>query len=224
LDAADEVELIDISPEALRQRMKQGNIYPPDQVEAALNHFFREGNLTALRELALRRTAKKTEAQLEQYMTEHGIKATWPASSQSLGRSHSWFHHQPFAATRYQHRYSSGVTPPGHGWQVGTHTTCSFSFFSQPLAKDMGPLFICGLAAEMNYLVTNMNVRIPCNVDSTNTCSCFITGELTSQQFIQHFLNRDRFAGMDRYNGRRSNNGCGLLQESAEVMFTNSYP
>src|SRR5205085_64017 len=64
LDQADEVELIDISPHALRQRMKHGNIYPPERVDAALNHFFREGNLTALRELALRRTAEKTEEQL----------------------------------------------------------------------------------------------------------------------------------------------------------------
>ncbi len=45
---------------------------------------------------------------------------------------------------------------------------CSFSFFSQPLAKDMGPLFICCLAAEMNYLVTNMNVCIPCNFDGSS--------------------------------------------------------
>jgi two-component system sensor histidine kinase KdpD len=73
LDRADEVELVDISPYALRQRMRHGNIYPPDRINAALNNFFREGNLTALRELALRRTAEKTEAQLQEYMTEHGI-------------------------------------------------------------------------------------------------------------------------------------------------------
>jgi two-component system sensor histidine kinase KdpD len=73
LDQAEEVELIDISPYALRQRMKHGNIYPPERIEAALNNFFREGNLTALRELALRRTAEKTESQLQEYMTEHGI-------------------------------------------------------------------------------------------------------------------------------------------------------
>src|SRR5438477_290192 len=52
LDEADEVELIDISPYALRQRMKHGNIYPLERIEAALNHFFTEGNLTALREMA----------------------------------------------------------------------------------------------------------------------------------------------------------------------------
>src|SRR5579859_2340709 len=52
--------LVDISPHALRQRMKHGNIYPPERIETALNHFFREGNLMALRELALRLTAQKT--------------------------------------------------------------------------------------------------------------------------------------------------------------------
>src|SRR3989440_4801499 len=84
LDQADEVELIDISPYALRQRMKHGNIYPPERVEAALDNFFREGNLTALREMALRRTAEKTESQLEQYMTEHRIGQARSASERVL--------------------------------------------------------------------------------------------------------------------------------------------
>ncbi len=84
LDQADEVELIDISPYALRQRMKHGNIYPPERVETALNNFFREGNLTALRELALRRTAEKTETQLQEFMTEHGINKLWLANERVL--------------------------------------------------------------------------------------------------------------------------------------------
>ncbi len=84
LDQAYEVELIDISPHALRQRMQHGNIYPPERIESALNNFFREGNLTALRELALRRTAEKTESQLQQYMTEHHIDQLWPASERVL--------------------------------------------------------------------------------------------------------------------------------------------
>ncbi len=84
LDSADEVELIDISPYALRQRMKHGNIYPPERIDASLNNFFREGNLTALRELALRRTAEKTETQLQKYMTEHGISEVWPATEHVL--------------------------------------------------------------------------------------------------------------------------------------------
>src|SRR6266487_4327178 len=84
LDRADEVELIDISPYALRQRMKHGNIYPSERIDAALNNFFREGNLTALRELALRRTAEKTETQLQEFMTEHGINKLWLASERVL--------------------------------------------------------------------------------------------------------------------------------------------
>ena len=84
LDQADEVELIDISPYALRQRMRHGNIYPPERVETALNNFFREGNLTALRELALRRTAEKTETQLQEFMTEHGINKLWLANERVL--------------------------------------------------------------------------------------------------------------------------------------------
>ncbi|GAC1666052.1 MAG: hypothetical protein PVS3B1_01930 [Ktedonobacteraceae bacterium] len=84
LDEADEVELVDISPYALRQRMRHGNIYPPDRIEPALHNFFREGNLTALRELALRRVAEKTELQLQQYMTEHGISKLWPATERVL--------------------------------------------------------------------------------------------------------------------------------------------
>lgn len=84
LDQAEEVELVDISPHALRQRMRHGNIYPPERIEAALHNFFREGNLTALRELALKRTAEKTEAQLQQYMLDHGIAERWPASERVL--------------------------------------------------------------------------------------------------------------------------------------------
>src|SRR5712692_4481965 len=84
LDEADEVEIIDIAPYALRQRMKHGNIYPPERIDAALNNFFREGNLTALRELALRRTAEKTETQLQEFMTEHGINKLWLASERVL--------------------------------------------------------------------------------------------------------------------------------------------
>ena len=84
LDQAEEVELIDISPYALRQRMKHGNIYPQERIDAALNNFFREGNLTALRELALRHVAEKTESQLEQYMAEHGINTYSSATERVL--------------------------------------------------------------------------------------------------------------------------------------------
>jgi two-component system sensor histidine kinase KdpD len=62
---ADEIELVDMSPHALRQRMKHGNVYPPERAQVALDRFFTEGNLTALRELALRLVARRVEGQLE---------------------------------------------------------------------------------------------------------------------------------------------------------------
>lgn len=84
LHMADEVELVDIDPNALRQRMKHGNIYPAERIEPALSNFFREGNLTALREIALRLTAEKAETQLQAYMTGHGITKTWGANERVL--------------------------------------------------------------------------------------------------------------------------------------------
>src|SRR5262249_8429762 len=68
LDEADEVELVDIAPDALRARLRHGNVYPPERAQRALDNYFSQSNLTALRELALRRTAEKTEAQLEKLM------------------------------------------------------------------------------------------------------------------------------------------------------------
>ena len=65
LQDADEIELVDMSPHALRQRMKHGNVYPPERTAVALDKFFTEGNLTALRELALRLVAQRVEGQLE---------------------------------------------------------------------------------------------------------------------------------------------------------------
>jgi two-component system, OmpR family, sensor histidine kinase KdpD len=68
MEEAEQVELIDMAPEALIQRMKHGNIYPPEQARRALDNFFTAGNLTALRDLALRATAKGVEEKLSQYM------------------------------------------------------------------------------------------------------------------------------------------------------------
>ncbi len=84
VDEADEVELVDISPEALRKRLEQGRIYPLERARAALANFFRTGNLSALRELALRRTAKEVQDQLERYMHEHEISGTWPTTERVM--------------------------------------------------------------------------------------------------------------------------------------------
>ncbi len=80
LDQADEVQLVDMTPHALRQRIRHGNVYPPERAEQALDSFFREGNLTALRELVLRRLSSTVEEDLEAYMRDHDVEASWPAS------------------------------------------------------------------------------------------------------------------------------------------------
>ena len=74
---AEQVELVDMSPEALRRRMVHGNIYPPDRIDAALTHYFRPGNLNALRELALLWMADRTEEGLRRYREAHAIVAPW---------------------------------------------------------------------------------------------------------------------------------------------------
>ncbi|PZG18506.1 histidine kinase [Nonomuraea aridisoli] len=76
---ADQIELVDMSPEALRRRMAHGNVYPAEKVDTALANYFRVGNLTALRELALLWVAGKVDEQLDRYRAEHGIATTWEA-------------------------------------------------------------------------------------------------------------------------------------------------
>jgi len=75
--AADQVELVDMTPEALRRRMAHGNIYAPEKIDAALGNYFRPGNLTALRELALLWVADQVDAALDDYRARHGIKSPW---------------------------------------------------------------------------------------------------------------------------------------------------
>jgi two-component system sensor histidine kinase KdpD len=77
--AADQVEMVDMTPEALRRRMAHGNIYPPEKIDAALTNYFRSGNLAALRELALLWLADKVDEGLQRYRIEHKIQASWEA-------------------------------------------------------------------------------------------------------------------------------------------------
>jgi two-component system sensor histidine kinase KdpD len=76
---ADQVELVDMTPEALRRRMAHGNIYQAEKIDAALANYFRVGNLTALRELALLWLADKVDDQLDRYRADHRISRTWEA-------------------------------------------------------------------------------------------------------------------------------------------------
>src|SRR5438552_12106648 len=78
-DNADAVELVDLTPADLIQRLKEGRVYVPKQAERALEHFFAPANLTALRELALRRTAERVDEQLLSEMQARAIEGPWPA-------------------------------------------------------------------------------------------------------------------------------------------------
>jgi two-component system sensor histidine kinase KdpD len=76
--SADETVMIDLTPEALQNRMKRGDVYAATKVEQALKNFFRRGNLIALRELALRQVAEQVDRTLESYMEQKDIQTTWP--------------------------------------------------------------------------------------------------------------------------------------------------
>ncbi|HEY3317161.1 MAG TPA: universal stress protein [Coriobacteriia bacterium] len=84
LDEADEVELVDLPPDALINRLRRGAIYAPEKVDQALTNFFRRGNLVALRELALRKTAEEVDEDLEQFIATHDVDKTWGAADKVL--------------------------------------------------------------------------------------------------------------------------------------------
>jgi two-component system, OmpR family, sensor histidine kinase KdpD len=83
-DRAEAVELVDLTPDDLIQRLKEGKVYVPKQAERALEHFFSPANLTALRELALRRTAERVDEQLLTEMQSHAIQGPWAAGERIL--------------------------------------------------------------------------------------------------------------------------------------------
>ena len=83
-DQTDEVELIDLPPDDLLQRFKDGKVYMPGLAQEAVQNFFRKGNLIALRELALQRTAQRVDAEMRLYMRDHAIARTWPVRERLL--------------------------------------------------------------------------------------------------------------------------------------------
>lgn len=81
---ADEVEIVDLPPDELLLRLKEGKIYIPQQAEQAIQHFFRKGNLIALRELALRQTASRVDVQMLNYREDHAIREVWQVNERIL--------------------------------------------------------------------------------------------------------------------------------------------
>jgi two-component system sensor histidine kinase KdpD len=83
-DTADDVEIVDLTPDELIQRLREGKVYAEQQAQRALDHYFKPGNLTALRELALRRTAQRVDEQMRHYMRKHAIPGPWAAGERIL--------------------------------------------------------------------------------------------------------------------------------------------
>jgi two-component system sensor histidine kinase KdpD len=84
LDRADEIELIDLPPEELLKRLAEGKVYTPDRSRIAIQNFFRKGNLTALREIALRKTAERVGMDLQDYMQVHGVEGPWRVATRLM--------------------------------------------------------------------------------------------------------------------------------------------
>jgi two-component system sensor histidine kinase KdpD len=84
LELADEIELIDLPPDDLIQRLREGKVYVRDQIGRAMQHFFGKGNLTALRELAMRVAAERVDADMVNYMRAHAVAGPWPAQDRLL--------------------------------------------------------------------------------------------------------------------------------------------
>ena len=84
VDLAADVELVDLPPEELQKRLREGKVYVPDQAARAIDKFFRTGNLSALRELSMRRTAERVDDQLRAYMQTRGISGPWAAGERLL--------------------------------------------------------------------------------------------------------------------------------------------
>jgi two-component system sensor histidine kinase KdpD len=84
IERADEIELVDLSPDELLERLAEGKVYVPEQAQRAVQNFFQKGNLLALRELALRRTAERVDAEVLAYRKEHGISAAWGVAERIL--------------------------------------------------------------------------------------------------------------------------------------------
>ncbi|MFA6849815.1 MAG: universal stress protein, partial [Selenomonadaceae bacterium] len=107
IEKADAVQLIDIDPEKLIQRLRDGKIYIPEQARKALQQFFRQGNISALRELSLRFTAQRVDKDLSEYMNDHNIEGPWPAA----GRVMVCLSGSPFSAQliRAANRLATGL-------------------------------------------------------------------------------------------------------------------
>ncbi|MCC2626334.1 MAG: hypothetical protein K0R14_2207 [Burkholderiales bacterium] len=165
---ADEIVIIDLPPEELIERLKNGDIYPKEQIQAALDNFFRKGNLTALREIALRKTAQKIDQQVLEYRNAKDIMQVWPNSDKLL------LVLEPGYSSEKMVRYAKNTFDKGfNSWYIGYLDDGTFDKRSHrerqniaellDLAKELGatPVEIVGtdqaLAISQCVIENNIN-------------------------------------------------------------------
>jgi two-component system sensor histidine kinase KdpD len=121
IDRADDVEVVDLTPEDLIQRLQEGKVYVPQQADRAVRHYFQPGNLTALRELALRRTAQRVDEQMVTYMRAHAIAGPWAAGERVL----VGINEDPSCAAlvRYARRFADRLRGPWTAIHIETSRT-----------------------------------------------------------------------------------------------------
>ena len=137
-DRADSVELVDLTPGDLIQRLKEGKVYVPKQAERALEHFFSPANLIALRELALRRTAERVDEQLLSEMQAHAIPGPWAAGERILvcGRPSAWTSN---CSARCRRTPSPGPGPRASAfWSASAKTGVAPDSFATPSGLPTG--------------------------------------------------------------------------------------
>ena len=137
LDRADDIELVDLTPDDLIQRLKEGKVYVPKQAERALEHYSRPANLTALRELALRRTAERVDEQMLEHMRARAISGPWAAGERIL----VCISEDPRSAglVRYAKRSPIDCSRTWTALYVETAAACSSARRKGPDRRDVAP-------------------------------------------------------------------------------------
>lgn len=154
IDQANEVKLIDTTPDELIERLKDGKIYPPERAIKALDNFFRKGNLTALREMALLKTARKVEQQVKEYRADQEIDAIWSSHDKLMVVI------EPGYSSEKVIRSAKTMADKGFsGWFVIYLDNSELS--ERPLRERERLLELLNLAQELGAEVTQLNSSNP---------------------------------------------------------------
>ena len=191
IDRADDIEVIDLTPDDLIRRLKEGKVYIPQTAQRALDHYFSPGNLTALRELALRRTAQRVDEQLLTHMQAHAISGPWPAGERLV----VCIDQDPGGASlvRYTRRMADRLRAPWAALYIETTRSLQLSEDARDriaetlrLAEQLGgeALTIPGRDAVdeiVRYAESNNATHIVIGKSPKSRLAEFVTGSVTGE-------------------------------------------